>query len=86
MKTGTKVAVNVWGRSKLHQMRQPVCLLGFGAVGEEFVSTFISMLNPPLVTYCTQLSVEKASFSVNVYFLGREVNFSEMLNVDRPFV
>lgn len=51
------------------------CLLGFGAVGEEFVSTFISMLNPPLVTYCTQLSVEKASFSVNVYFLGREGEF-----------
>ncbi|PDM38691.1 hypothetical protein CMV37_00255 [Bacillus cereus] len=33
------------------------------------------MLNPPLVTYCTQLSVEKASFSVNVYFLGREGEF-----------
>ncbi len=75
MKTGTKAAVNVWGRSKLHQMRQPVCLLGFGAVGEEFVLTFISMLNPPSVTYCTQLSVEKASFSVNVYFLGREGEF-----------
>ena len=72
MKTGTKAAVNVWGRSKLHQMRQPVCLLGFRR-GIRFDVHFHVESSFGHILYTTKC--RKASFSVNVYFLGREGEF-----------